>query len=257
MRIRLVVTDLDGTLLRRDKSVSDYTTDVFARLRERGVKVLFATGRPERTTARFANSINPHGIISNNGANVTIAGSSIFERGIDSATVEAIVNGLLGFDGIKLFVDYGDYSVTNHGDYKLLEALGWSPIYYNDFSDYDSAGVLKIAIEAQDASLLANVDFGSLGCWIHGTAGEPWYLVMSKGATKSRAIKAAASHFGIDIEEVCAFGDDENDIDMLRECGVGIAMENAIDDAKAAADYICSSNEDDGVAKWLEEHVLV
>ena len=53
-----------------------------------------------------------------------------------------------------------------------------------------------------------------------------------------------------------AFGDDYNDIEMLRDCGIGVAVANAIPEVKTAADYICDTNDNDGVAKWLEERVL-
>ena len=53
-----------------------------------------------------------------------------------------------------------------------------------------------------------------------------------------------------------AFGDDINDLEMVKNCGIGVAVENAIDDVKAAAKYICGTNDNDGVAKWLEEHIL-
>ena len=58
------------------------------------------------------------------------------------------------------------------------------------------------------------------------------------------------------FSNIAAFGDDYNDVEMLRECGIGVAVANAIDEAKAAADYICGDCDDDGTARWLEEHVL-
>jgi len=58
------------------------------------------------------------------------------------------------------------------------------------------------------------------------------------------------------MSEVIAFGDDNNDIEMLRECGTGVAVANAIDECKSSADHICGSCDDDGLAKWLEENVL-
>jgi len=75
-------------------------------------------------------------------------------------------------------------------------------------------------------------------------------------AGKSKAVAALADHWGISIKDVVAFGDDTNDIDMLRHCGIGVAMGNAIDEVKSAADDICDTNENDGIAKWLEKHVL-
>jgi hydroxymethylpyrimidine pyrophosphatase-like HAD family hydrolase len=81
-------------------------------------------------------------------------------------------------------------------------------------------------------------------------------MVMNKNARKQNAIKEIAKHFGLTLFEIAAFGDDYNDIEMLRECGFGVAVANAIDEVKAAANYVCGDCDNDGVAKWLEENLL-
>jgi hydroxymethylpyrimidine pyrophosphatase-like HAD family hydrolase len=65
-----------------------------------------------------------------------------------------------------------------------------------------------------------------------------------------------AKIWNIEPSEIAAFGDDLNDIDLLRYAGYGVAMENALDEVKAVADYICDTNDNDGVAKWLEDNML-
>ncbi len=69
-------------------------------------------------------------------------------------------------------------------------------------------------------------------------------------------MKAIAEHYNVSTSTFAAFGDDVNDLEMIQNCGVGIAVANAIDEIKAVADDICDTNDHDGVAKWLEEHVL-
>ena len=81
-------------------------------------------------------------------------------------------------------------------------------------------------------------------------------MVMHKEATKSKALAALAGHWAIKPSEIVAFGDDANDVDMLQYCGIGVAVANALDEVKNVADHICDSNENDGVAGWLEENVL-
>jgi hydroxymethylpyrimidine pyrophosphatase-like HAD family hydrolase len=73
---------------------------------------------------------------------------------------------------------------------------------------------------------------------------------------KWRAVQEVMSHYEIGEDEVVVFGDDVNDLEMVRECKVGVAVMNAIDEVKAVAKHICESNEDDGVAKWLKKNVL-
>jgi len=87
-------------------------------------------------------------------------------------------------------------------------------------------------------------------------SGEDWVQYSCKDATKWGAVAAVAGHLGIDASEIAAFGDDFNDAEMIEKCGIGVAMGNAIDEVKAVADYITVSNDEDGVAVWLEENVL-
>ena len=87
-------------------------------------------------------------------------------------------------------------------------------------------------------------------------SGEGWFRFADKKADKWHGIEALAKHTGIDLSCIAAFGDDYNDIEMLNKCGIGIAVANSIDEAKAVADYICDTNDNDGVAKWLEERIL-
>ena len=81
-------------------------------------------------------------------------------------------------------------------------------------------------------------------------------MIMNKDATKSKAVAALAAHWGITKSEIAAFGDDLNDIDLLNHVGISVAMANALNDVKAAADHLCDTNDNDGVAKWLEENLL-
>ncbi|MCL2548660.1 MAG: HAD family hydrolase, partial [Symbiobacteriaceae bacterium] len=81
-------------------------------------------------------------------------------------------------------------------------------------------------------------------------------MIMHREATKAAAVAELARIWGIDAADIVAFGDDLNDIDMLNHAGVGVAMGNAVEEVKAIADYICPSNEEDGLARWLQEYVL-
>ena len=79
---------------------------------------------------------------------------------------------------------------------------------------------------------------------------------MNKGATKWNAIKKLLKYYRIETENTIAFGDDYNDLEMIKKCGVVIAMENGIAEIKDKAKYICGKNDEDGIAKWLEEHIV-
>ena len=85
---------------------------------------------------------------------------------------------------------------------------------------------------------------------------ENYLEVMNPHASKGGALFKAASARGFDMVDVIAFGNGENDISMLRAAGTGIAVANAEAAVKAVADEICASNEEDGVARWIEAHLL-
>ena len=82
------------------------------------------------------------------------------------------------------------------------------------------------------------------------------FFISHKEAVKSKAVAALAEFWGISQEEILFFGDDLIDIDILKYCGVGVAMGNALDEVKEAADYVCGINNNDGAAKWIEENIL-
>ena len=93
-------------------------------------------------------------------------------------------------------------------------------------------------------------------CGLQCYRGEKWYAFLPKGAGKTAAINALAGASGIRPEEMAAFGDDANDLDMLKMCGTGVAVANAVPEVLAAADGITLSNDEDGVARWLYSHCL-
>jgi HAD superfamily hydrolase (TIGR01484 family) len=81
-------------------------------------------------------------------------------------------------------------------------------------------------------------------------------LIMNRGATKWNAIKELLKYYKIEIKNTIAFGDDYNDLEMIENCGVGIAMENGIEEIKNKAKCICGKNDEDGIAKWIEENIV-
>jgi hydroxymethylpyrimidine pyrophosphatase-like HAD family hydrolase len=81
-------------------------------------------------------------------------------------------------------------------------------------------------------------------------------IFVHKDAGKLATLKVIAEMEHISLAEIAAFGDDYPDMEMLKECGIGVAMGNGLDEVKAIADHVCQSNDDDGVAKWIEENIL-
>lgn len=253
MNQRMIIMDLDGTLLRKNKTISEYTKGVIDECRKRNIKIVFATARPERTTLSYVKMLEPDAVVSNNGAKINFFDDTVQLLEIKPEDAKKIISQLLDK---KLFVciDYEKYSLTNCLDYQ--EWGNWNAFYTPDFSEYETEGIQKISVRAADLELFSSIDFMSLGCNFYANQSDSWYMITRINASKASAIKTLTSHYDIPLEQVVAFGDDQNDMEMLQTCGIGVAMENSIIELKMHADYICSSNENDGVAKWIEENLI-
>ncbi|MCL2404974.1 MAG: HAD family hydrolase [Defluviitaleaceae bacterium] len=252
--IKMVVTDLDSTLLRGDKTISAYTVDILRRLRDMGVKLVFATARPRRTVVQFLGDFATDALIVHNGAVVYVGDKVHSHHGIASDVKSQILQTIsLDYPAVTLSVEIEDLNYSNF-DMKLVWAYDDGVMC--DFADLPNKPADKITIGVSCHEDIAK--FSSYlpdDLYIQMCDGRLG-LVMHKNATKWAAIQDVAAYFGIATTQAVAFGDDYNDITMLKGCGVGVAVANALDEVKAAANYICASNEDDGVAKWLDSNLL-
>ena len=255
MTVKMIATDLDITLLRKDKTLSDYTVSVFQRCREEGIKIVFATSRPMRAVVNFDfyKQITPDGAAYHSGA-VLYAGDICIEKhGISQETVNKMLLSAYNDIGVKLAVEADDKFYSDIApldmwpgievtriDYAALPMIYADKIVFTDLRPDVIDAVSKILPEELYMQLSEN----------------KICMIMNRYATKARGVMRLAKHFGIPLSDVVAFGDDYNDVGMLRECGIGVAVADAIDEAKAAADDICDTSDNDGAAKWLEKNVL-
>ena len=257
MKIKMIAVDLDRTLLRSDMTISDNSIRILQSCKRRGVKVVFATARSESDCARYISTIEPDAIISNRGAIVSVGGDIIHRALIDMETTNKIIALCLKQSNVRHIFAYTDkgyisnVTAENHnpnwGEY--------NPDMYTDFSQGLDCDTYKITVETSDDAIANMITASFADINVVRFSGEPWYSFGNKFANKWEGIKSAAAHFGIETISIAAFGDDYSDIEMLRECGIGVAVDNAISEVKAIADYICESNDDDGVAKWLEKNI--
>ena len=259
MDIKMIVTDLDRTLLRSDKTISDYTASVLLACQQRGISVVFATARSENSCKRFTDLIKPNAIISNGGALVRIGDKTIYRSAMSMETVNELLLSCLNRRNvgyITVDTDKG-YFVNKPVDENDPGWIEYLPASYVDFSQGLDCDAYKITIEISDDTTAYNVVSGFPNVEVIPFSGESWYRFASKGADKWQGVSALASITDIDLKNIIAFGDDYNDIEMLRGCGIGVAVSNAVDEAKAVANCICDTSDNDGVAKWLEERILI
>ena len=248
--IKLIITDLDGTLLHSDKSISEHTESVFEKCREQGILTAFATARSENAARRFIDCIRPDIVISCGGALVKHHDSVIVRKQLSAETSKRIIDTCLALTGgqgeITVETDAGhfwNYHVKPDGDY--------SDCIYTDFVDFDFP-TYKITAELETEELAKAVVRENPECETLSFRGEKWRRFAAKGADKVSAISELCEHLQIGMENVIAFGDDYNDTQMLKAVGTGVAVENAPDEIKSAADFVTESNDSDGVANFLK-----
>ena len=250
----MIATDLDSTLLRNDKSLSDYTAQVLRQCQARGIKVVAATGRRRLSALQFVDPAMFDAMICTNGAQTHIDDKLVYECTIPRKISTTLLLELHECPDIhEIFAQSADYYFRTPPLSEWSYELKGDDVIY-DFSQPLDDDILRIFFPSTDHTYAANLmcRYPQLHIKLFSDVGV--YDITC--TTKAHAIEALAAHWDIAMSDIVAFGDDFNDVDMLRTCGTGVAVANAIDQARAAADSICDSNENDGVAKWIGEQIF-
>ena len=254
MSVKMIVTDLDGTLLRSDKTVSSYTESIFRRCCHEGIKIVFATARPIRAVNDLCLKIEKDAAAYHNGAVIEIENTVCGNIGIDPVIAKnLLITANSKFRDMTISVEIEDVLYSNRDVSNIWP--GYSAALTN-FTDLPDKQADKIIFCTSDSLVIEEIN-KLLVYELYSEITENQILcVMNKNARKYTAIGEIAEHFDLSVSDTVVFGDDFNDVEMIRCCGTGVAVSNAIDEVKSAADYICDSNDNDGAAKWLEENVL-
>ena len=257
-RIKAVFFDIDGTLVSfKSHTVPESARRAIARLREQGVKVFIATGRLMKHVA-IVNDIEVDGYITVNGGYcITSAGEVIFESAFPRTTVERVIDlsEQYGFD--LNVMTHQDMYVSSMGErvQKIASMINIMPTVADVRAIAATQPVVQMCpyisreLEQEIMPLLPDC-VGSR--WI-----ETFMDLNVRGVDKSLGIQQVMSYYGLTMAEAMAFGDGGNDLPMVRDAAVGVAMGNACDELKAVADYITSSVDEDGVSRALEHFGLI
>lgn len=252
-KVRMIVTDLDGTLLRNDKSISDKTKNVISALKERGIVFGIATARPIRSVKNFLPFLEYDFAIYHNGAVVTNEDKLLKNYGIENplGIIREIQDRL---DSCNICVEAEDVMYSSFDTKEIWP--GFEFVATRDFRELEGKIADKVIVEAHSKDDLEKIR-AVLPDDLYAELSENQVaMILNKKATKLEGIKVIADLYDVKLCNIATFGDDYNDIDMLRECGFGVAVDNALLEVKEAARYICASNEADGEVNWIEENVL-
>jgi Cof subfamily protein (haloacid dehalogenase superfamily) len=255
---RLIASDIDGTLLRDDGTMSDRTVAALAAAEDAGLVVVLCTGRPPRWMPPIAEQTGHHGLaVCANGAIVYDLHTDqvVEEFPLDAELARRLTTALReAVPGVAFAVERGtgmrhEPAYIPLGRFETIEAeldeLLTEPMVklIAKHADMTSSELHAAAHDAiDDLADLVETTYSS------GTIVE----ISATGVTKAFGLERLATERGIDAADVIAFGDMPNDIPMLAWAGRGIAVGNAHPDVVAAADEVCGSNEDDGPARVIE-----
>ncbi len=249
--MKAIITDLDRTLLRTDKTISDFTLQVLQKCHENGILIMAATARPERAIMDYHRQVHFDAMTVMNGAGVSIPGHEAEGYPIARESVKGILERLCELPDIILSLECGNEVYAN------IEIPIWNAIVFHEFPKLPTVGpVYKILVSRENENIGPLVETLLTEDTYCTVANDNLVQIMNKQATKWNGIQMMLAACGIESEDAVYFGDDNDDIESLKNCGIGVAVANAIDAVKAAADVVVESNDEDGVARYIEREIL-
>lgn len=267
----LIALDLDGTLLSNDQTVSKETKNVLQQAINEGHIVVIATGRPHRSSRKYYDFLQlKTPMINFNGAFIHHPTNNTWERTLHNPfpkeTALHIIDTCYDFNVQNILAEVQDNVLLDRHDEQLMNIFGTpapagisSPFSIGDIRNQlrDDPTSILIYPRAEHVDELKNylsehhATMIGLRSW-----DAPWHMVevIKKGIHKAVGIKRVADYYQIPQERIIAFGDEDNDLEMIDYAGVGVAMGNAIDELKQIANYVTLTNEEDGVRAFLESY---
>jgi Cof subfamily protein (haloacid dehalogenase superfamily) len=259
MNKKMLLFDLDDTLLTTEKTITKASIEAIKNCKEKDMLIGYITGRarPMHNEIFFTDRYNlPNDFIAYyNGAEIYAGELPIESNVIPYDNAMKIIRGLIEtYPNAKSSVMYEPWSYSsrsgenwnNETGEKIKCTIFELPRYDVQririvFDKDDDKGKLH-GLMAEETIFFATHD---------GTA-----MILNKNATKEHALKKASEYFKIPLSKIIAFGDDINDMEMLKTAGIGVAMVNAIDKVKNIADYITETNDNEGIAVWINKYLL-
>lgn len=266
--VKVIFIDIDGTLTNRKKEVTLHTSEIIKKVVEKGIKVIICSGRGNQYVedkSRISNA-SSH-VISSNGAQI-----------YDYAKKEIIYKNTISKELLKEAIDFVNQknagfilNSTNirFSNKNLHRKMNSKDKVIETIEEIGDNDIYQLVMEAPSYDLMTemieyvnnNPQLQILNCsptYLRGKRDESNYYidVNCMGVSKGNTIKKYLEIFDIKREDSMCFGDHINDASMFDVCGIKVAMGNANNDLKSRADYITLSNEEDGVAYFLETYIL-
>ena len=261
---QLIAVDMDGTLLKEDKTISDRTKKAIHGAREKGVKVVLASGRPIEGLNRYLKDlISPSDyVMSFNGSIVqnTETKQVIFKNILNGKDLKKLyaLSKQIGVN-IHAFTKKGCVTPIMNEYTKLEGRINGIDVYEIDYETIsEDEEVIKVMFIDPEPVLEEAIKRIPDSFYDEYTIvrSAPFFLeFLNKASSKGTGIKAVGEYLKIPQQEIICIGDAGNDLDMIEFAGLGVAMGNAFKEVKEAADYVTLTNEEDGVAHVIEKFI--
>jgi len=277
MNVKAIILDIDGTLLNHAKVITERTKKALMNAQAKGIKVVLASGRPTRGMMKLVHELEMdkhHGlVVSYNGASVMDCETNeiIYNQAMSIDEAKAVLKHMKNFDVMPMFGVGDTMMVDNvYGNEISWNGRTWNAVEYeargNDYRLCEpehlwyavEAPVNKILVAGDPQYLLnhykamAEPFVGKLNSMFTAAF---YYEYTANGIDKANALHESLVKMGIEAHETIAFGDGHNDLSIIKFAGLGVAMANAVEDLKQAADEITLSNDEDGIAVIVERYL--
>lgn len=256
--IKAVFFDIDGTLISfGTHRVPDSTLSALEAVHKKGIRIFIATGRPKRIINNLKELETRHlidGYVTINGSYCYLGDEVIYKESVPLAIVKSVGEFCASHNVPCIVSTEHDIYVTRPDEQFRYLFYEYLHVDKMEVVDYDSLLTRRIfqltpffSVE-QESVVRPYLKHCSIARW------HPAFVDIT-GGTKEHGIQQMLRVLGIDRREIMAFGDGGNDRGMLRYAGIGIAMGQAVDDVKAAADYVTAAVDEDGVSKALRHFI--
>nr|WP_295972918.1 Cof-type HAD-IIB family hydrolase [uncultured Bacillus sp.] len=258
----LIALDLDGSLLKDDKTISKKTKNVIQKAKEQGHIVMIATGRPFRSSEMYYRELGlDTPIVNFNGAFIHHPKDhtwGLYHSPLKISVAKEIVDACNSFQFYNIVAEVMDDVYLHYHDEKLMELFSFEDTHI-------TTGDLRKSLNTSPTSLLIHSteeQVRNIRRYLadvhaevieHRSWGAPFPIIeiIKSGLNKAVGLKHAADYYDIPPSRIIAFGDEDNDLEMLEYAGHGVAMGNGIDEVKNIANDVTLTNEEDGIGYYL------
>jgi Cof subfamily protein (haloacid dehalogenase superfamily) len=275
MKYKLICIDMDGTLLNSKHKVSEISREAIKKAHDMDLHIVISTGRIYADAEGYSNLVGVKSpVIASNGAIIKEKDKSevIYKSSIDKDLciklldifkkhgVKPSINTpdkiYCGDIVMKLFVEYLKVKRVMNKSINLKYIHSWKQ--WENILNIEKDNIIKCEVINRNTNKINELrkELEKLDNIEIASSSNHNIEVTNKGVSKGKAIEILAKHYNIKREEIIAIGDSENDISMIEFAGVGIAMGNASEKVKKAADFITDTNDNEGVAKAINKYVL-